>query len=118
MRKLLCKPKHRVVIEDKSNIFYEIVYGNFDAVFFGESKKSLKMCSDYTKHLSGNAIAKKKRICTTLSRTRSEVQKLIRRKLMIGKVGLFLGRSKKLYIPLRILSQQQNFLHASENMAA
>ena len=37
---------------------------------------------------------------------------------MIGKAGLFLGRSKKLYIPLRILSQQQNFLHASENMAA
>ena len=60
MPKLLCKPKHRVVIESKSNIFYEIDYDNFDAVFFGESKKSLKMCSDYTKHLSGNAIAKKK----------------------------------------------------------
>ena len=119
MPKLLCKPKHRVVIESKSNIFYEIDYDNFDAVFFGESKKSLKMCSDYTKHLSGNAIAKKKKwICKTLSRTRSEVQKLIRRKLMKGKAGLFLGRSKKLYIPLRILSQQQNFLHASENMAA
>ena len=62
MPKLLCKPKHRVVIEDKSNIFYEIDYDNFDAVFFGESKKSLKMCSDYTKHLSGNAIAKKKKM--------------------------------------------------------
>ena len=40
--KLLCKPKDRVATEGKSNIFYEIDCSNCKAVYFGESKWSLK----------------------------------------------------------------------------
>ena len=46
MRKLLCKPKDRVATEDKNNIVYEIDYSNCQAVYFGESKRSLKSRSD------------------------------------------------------------------------
>ena len=46
LHKLLCKPKDRVATEDKSNIVYEIDYGNSEAVYFRESKRSLKSCSD------------------------------------------------------------------------
>ena len=44
LRKLLCKPKDRV--EDKNNIVYEIDCSNCQAVYFGESKRSLKLHSD------------------------------------------------------------------------
>ena len=40
--KLLCKPKDRVATEDKNNIVYEIDCSNCEAVYFGESKQSLK----------------------------------------------------------------------------
>ena len=46
LRKLLCKPKDRVATEDKNNIVYEIDCSNCQAVYFGESKRSLKSCSD------------------------------------------------------------------------
>ena len=43
MHKLLYEGKDRVATENKNNIFYEIDCSNFDAVYFGESKKrSLK----------------------------------------------------------------------------
>ena len=42
LRKLLCKPKDRVATEDKNNIVYEIDCSNCEAVYFGESKQSLK----------------------------------------------------------------------------
>ena len=42
LRKLLCKPKDRVATEDKNNIVYEIDCSNCQAVYFGESKQSLK----------------------------------------------------------------------------
>ena len=42
MRKLLCKPKDRVASEDKNNIVYEIDCSYCEAVYFGESKQSLK----------------------------------------------------------------------------
>ena len=42
LRKLLCKPKDRVATEDKNNIVYEIDCSNSEAVYFGESKRSLK----------------------------------------------------------------------------
>ena len=42
MRKLLWKPKDQVATEDKNNIVYEIDYSNCEAVYFGESKWSLK----------------------------------------------------------------------------
>ena len=44
--KLLCKPKDRVATEDKNNIVYEIDCSNCEAVYFGESKRSLKSPSD------------------------------------------------------------------------
>ena len=41
LRKLLCKPKDRVAAEDKNNFVYEIDCSNCEAVYFGESKRSL-----------------------------------------------------------------------------
>ena len=46
MRKLLCNPKDRVATEHKNNIVYEIDCSNCEAVYLGESKQSLKSCSD------------------------------------------------------------------------
>ena len=46
LHKLLCKPKDRQVAEDKSNIVYEFDCSNCEAVYFGESKRSLKPCSN------------------------------------------------------------------------
>ena len=46
MRKLLCKPKDRAATEDKNNIVYDIHCSNCEAVYFGESKRSLKSRSD------------------------------------------------------------------------
>ena len=46
MRKFLCKPKDQVATEDKNNIVYEIDCSNCEAVYFGESKRSLKSRSD------------------------------------------------------------------------
>ena len=46
LTKLLCKPKDRVAKEDKNNIIYEINCSNCEAVYFGESKRSLKSRSD------------------------------------------------------------------------
>ena len=46
MHKLLCKPKDRVATWDKNNIVYEIDCSNSEAVYFDESKRSLKSLSD------------------------------------------------------------------------
>ena len=46
MRKLLCKSKDRVATGDKSNIVYEIDCSNCESIYFGQSKRSLKLCSD------------------------------------------------------------------------
>ena len=45
LRKLLCKPKDRDASEDKNNIVYEIDCSNCEAVYYGESKRSLKLRS-------------------------------------------------------------------------
>ena len=43
LRNLLCKLKDRVATEDKkNNIVYDINCSNCEAVYFGESKRSLK----------------------------------------------------------------------------
>lgn len=44
--KLFCKPKNRVVTEGGKNIAYEIDCNNCEAVYFGQSKQSLKSHSD------------------------------------------------------------------------
>ena len=53
-RKLLCKPKDRVATEDKTNIVYEIDCSNCEAVYFGDSKRSLKSRSDEQKRSARN----------------------------------------------------------------
>ena len=42
MRKLVCKTKVRVAVEDKNNIVYYIDRSNYEAVYFSESKRFLK----------------------------------------------------------------------------
>ena len=54
LRKLLCKPKDQVATEDKNNILYEIDCSNCEAVYFGESKQSLKLLSDEHKKFVRN----------------------------------------------------------------
>ena len=44
--KLLCKPKDRVTTQGKNNIVYRIDWSNCEAVYFGESKRTLKSRSD------------------------------------------------------------------------
>ena len=46
LHQLLCKPKDQVATEDKNDIVYEIDSSNCQAVYFDESKQSLKSCSD------------------------------------------------------------------------
>ena len=44
--KLLCKPKDLVATEDKNNIVHQINCSNCQAVYFGESKRLLKLHSE------------------------------------------------------------------------
>ena len=46
LRKLIWEPKNRVATEDKNNIAYEIDCSNYEAVYFCESKRSLKSRPD------------------------------------------------------------------------
>ena len=62
LRKLLCKPKDRVATEDKNNIVYEIDCSNCQAVYFGESKRSLKSRSDEHKRSVRNCDCDKNEI--------------------------------------------------------
>ena len=62
LRKLLCKPKDRVVTEDKNNIAYETDCSNCEAAYFGESKRSLKSRSDENKRSVRNCDCDKNEI--------------------------------------------------------
>ena len=44
--KLLCKPKDQVAAEYKNNIAYQINCSNCEVVYFGESKRFLKLHSE------------------------------------------------------------------------
>ena len=46
LHKLLCKSKAHKATDDKNNIIYEIDCSDCEAVYFGESKQSLKSYSD------------------------------------------------------------------------
>ena len=46
LHKLICKPKDWVAAEDKNNIVYETDCSNCETVYFSESKRPLKSCSD------------------------------------------------------------------------
>ena len=54
LRKLFCKSKDRVATGDKNNIVYEIDCSNCEAIYFGESKRSLKSSSDKHKRSTRN----------------------------------------------------------------
>ena len=62
LRKLLCKHKDRVATEDKNNTVYEIYRSNCEAVYFGESKRSLKSRSDEHKRSVRDCDCDKKEI--------------------------------------------------------
>ena len=62
LRELLCKPKDRVAAEDKNNIFYEIDCSNCEAVYFGESKRFLKLRPDERKRSVRNCDCDKNEI--------------------------------------------------------
>ena len=89
LRKLLCKPKDRVATEDKNNIVYEIDCSNCEAVYFSESKRSLKMvfCVQMnTKDLSVIAIVIRMKLLNTAGK-QITTSTGFRRKLFIGKAG-------------------------------
>ena len=56
LRRLPCKPEDRVATENKINLVYKIDYSNCEAIYFGESKRSLKSRSDVHKRSVGIAI--------------------------------------------------------------
>ena len=62
LRKLLCKLKDRLATQDKNNTVYEIECSNCEAVYFGESKRSLKSRSDEHKRSVRNCDCKKNEI--------------------------------------------------------
>ena len=62
MRKLLCELKYRVATEDRNNIIYETDCSNLEAVYFGESKRSLKSYSDERKRYVRNLACEKNKI--------------------------------------------------------
>ena len=62
MCKLLYKPKDRVATEYKNNIVYQIDYKKCEAVYFGESKRSLKSRSDEHKRSVRNCDCDKNEI--------------------------------------------------------
>ena len=62
LRKLLRKQKEGVATEDKNNIVYEIICSNCQAVYFRESKWSLKLRSDEHKRSVRNGDCDKNKI--------------------------------------------------------
>ena len=62
LHKLLYKAKDLVATENKKNIFYEIDFSNCQAVYFGESKRSLKSRSDEHKRSIRNCDCDKNEI--------------------------------------------------------
>ena len=86
LHKLLFKPKDQVVTEDKNNIVYEIDCSNCEAVYFSESKRSLKSRSDEHKRSVRNCDCDKMKLQNTVGKQITTSAR-IRRKLLIGKAG-------------------------------
>ena len=62
LRELICKPNNLLATEDKNNIVYEIDCSNCQAVYFGESKRSLKSRSEEHKRSVRNCDCDKNEI--------------------------------------------------------
>ena len=84
--KLLCKPRSRVVTEDKNNIVYQIDCSNSEKVYFGESKRSLKSRSDKRKRSVRNSDCDKNEIAKHCWEADHNLAG-IRREVLIGKAG-------------------------------
>ena len=95
LRKLFCKLKDRVATEDKINITYEINSDDSETVYFGESKRSLKSRSDKCKRCGSNCNCEKNEIVKHSMKAYPTLAR-VSRKLLIGKTGSFLGRSKNI----------------------
>ena len=94
--KLLCKPKDLVATKDQNDIVFKNDCGSCKVAYFGEIKPPLKSRSDEPKDLQSQLFARinfqniaGKQIINFAG---------IRRTLLIGKAGQFLGRWKKSYI--------------------
>ena len=99
--KLLCKPKDWVTTEDKNSIVYEIDCSTCEAVYFGESKQSLKLCSGEHKRSVRNCDCDKNEIakhCWEADHNFNWDPKKV-----TDRESRFLGRSKKPHILWRIL---------------
>ena len=59
LRKLLCKPEGKVATEDKKKIVYEIDFSYRKAVYFGEHKRSQKICHNEPKRSVRNCDCEK-----------------------------------------------------------
>ena len=82
---LLCKPKDQLTTEDKINIVYETDCSNCQAVYFAESKRSLKSRSDEHKR-SGIAIVIRIKLLNIAGKQITTLTG-IRRKLLIWRAG-------------------------------
>ena len=107
MCKLLCKPK-----EDKNNIVYEIDCSNCKAVYFSESKWSLKSRSGEHKRSARNCDCDKNEIakhCWEANHDFSWDQK----KVIVRESRLILRKIKGTIHSLKNPNHiKQNFLHA------
>ena len=59
MRKLLFKPEDQVATGVEDNVIYEVDCSNYEAVYLGESKRSLKSRSDEHKRSVRNCDCEK-----------------------------------------------------------
>ena len=84
--KLCCKPKGGVPTEDKNNIVYKIDCSNCEAVYFGESKHSLKLHSDKPNRSVRNCACDRNEIAKHCGKHITTLTG-IRRKLLIGNAG-------------------------------
>ena len=85
--KLLFKPKDWVATNDKSSIAYECNCSNSKTFYFGESKRSLKSCSDEDERSVRNGDCKKNEISKNTTGKHIATLAGIRRKLLIEKAG-------------------------------
>ena len=84
--KLLCNLKDRVATEDKNKIVSEISCCNYEAIYFGEIKRSLNRIQMNTKDQSGIAIVIRMKLQNNVGKHITALAG-IRRKLLIGKTG-------------------------------
>ena len=108
LQKLLCKPKDHVAAEDKNIILYEIDCSNCEAVYFVESKRSLKSQNLKQKRSVTNCDCDKNKIaknCWDADHNFNWYQK----KFVDREIRLIPKKIKKTVHSLK--NRNQNFLH-------